>query len=180
MRIAGVNFPVAASFIQVSNELDAIKIQKRLDALEDPISNLHKDVPELSQVIYHALLDNDSPMLSFRPDVYSKYSRPFAILDSQGLIKKFNQGGSYPVQIEVSDPSFILYLFARFEKPEKMDSIVKKVDNCEDGQWLNGYDIQKEIKLPIVFIQAVFDIYQENGFGFCSKTLGECAYFANA
>jgi hypothetical protein len=83
MKIAGVNFPVAASFIQISNELDAIKVQQRLDALEDPISSLHPDVPALSHVIYFALVNNDSSMLNFRDDVYKKYSKAFAILDSK-------------------------------------------------------------------------------------------------
>ncbi|OUS51292.1 hypothetical protein BM607_008470 [Shewanella sp. SACH] len=179
MRIAGVNFPVAASFIQISNEFDAIKIQKRLDALEDPISYLHQDLPALSHVIYLALVENDSSMLILRADVYKKYSRAFAILDSKGLIEKFNELGSlYPVEIKVSDPCFILYLCTRFEETKKMDLLLALVENCEVGKWLNGYEIQKEVQLPIVFIRAVFDVYQAKGFGICSRESNSCAYLA--
>tara|TARA_R110001583_G_scaffold30468_5_gene105285 strand:+ start:319 stop:885 length:567 start_codon:yes stop_codon:yes gene_type:complete len=181
MRVAGVNFPVAASFIQISNELDAIKIKQRLDALEDPISVLHKDLPALSQVIYFALVKNDSFTLNFRDEIYTKYSRAFAILDTKGLIKKYNElGSSYPVEIEVTDPCFILYLCTRFEDTKKMDLLLERVENCEVGQWLNGYEIQDEIQLPIVFIKAVFNVYQANGFGICSKEMRACSYLASA
>ncbi|UAL42137.1 hypothetical protein K8B83_14760 [Shewanella inventionis] len=181
MRVAAVNFPVAASFIQISNELDAIKIKQRLDALEDPISVLHTDLPALSQVIYFALVKNDSSTLNFRDEIYTKYSRAFAILDSKGLIMKFDQADSlYPVAIKVTDPCFILYLCARFEETKKMDLLLSIVDSCERGKWLQGAEIQKEIQLPIVFIQAVFDVYQANGFGICSKAIGACSYSASS
>jgi hypothetical protein len=61
-----------------------------------------------------------------------------------------------------------------------MDLLLEKVENYQVGQWLNGYEIQKEILLPIVFIRAVFDVYQANGFGICSKEPRACSYFASA
>ena len=181
MRVAGVNFPVAASFIQISNELDSIEIQKRLTKLEDPISSLHEDIPSLSHVIYIALAENDSSALNFRDDVYDKYSRAFAKLDSQGLITKHNQAGTiYPALIEVSDASYIAYLATCFEDTKKMDLLFTIVDSCKVGTWLNGHEIQKDIQLPLVVIKAIFDIFASNGFGICSRNIGECTYLANA
>ena len=181
MRVAGVNFPVAASFIQISNELDSIEIQKRLTRLEDPISNLHKDIPDLSNVIYIALAENDSNFLYFRDAVYKKYSRAFAKLDSQDLIIKHSQAGTiYPELIEVSDASYIAYLASRFEDPKKMDILFSIVDSCKVGSWLNGHEIQKDVHLPLVVVKAFFDIFESNGFGICTRNIGECMYLANA
>lgn len=181
MRIAGVNFPVAASFIQISNEIDSVKVEKRLTELEDPISYLHEDIPDLSKVIYFALNDNQSTTLKFRDDVYDKYSRAFAVLDSEGFIKKHNQMGTiYPFAISVIDETYIAYLCARFESKEKMDQLVSIVDLCKVGKWLNGKEIANEIELPVFVVQAVFQIYESKGFGICSKTIGESRYLANA
>lgn len=180
MRIAGANFPVAASFFQIINEMESAKVEKRLDKLEDPISNLHEDVPHLSQVIYIALNDSQSTTLSFRDEVYDKYSRAFAVLDSEGLIKKHNQAGTiYPFAISVIDATYIAYLCARFERKEKMDKLVSIVDSCKVGKWLNGKDIASEIELPLFVVQAIFQIYESKGFGICSREIGASSYLAN-
>jgi hypothetical protein len=181
MRIAGVNFPVAASFIQISNEIAASKVEERLNKLEDPISFLHEDIPKLSQVIYIGLNDNQSTTLSFREDVYDKYSRAFAVLSSEGFIEQHNQAGTiYPFAITVIDETYIAYLCARFENKEKMDKLVSIVDSCKVGKWLNGKEIAAKIELPIFVVQAVFKIYESREFGFVSKTIGESSYQANA
>ncbi|MCR9321557.1 hypothetical protein [Vibrio alginolyticus] len=80
VRIAGVNFPVAASFVQFQAELDSIAMSKRIEKLEDPISYLHEDIQEVSKLIYAQLVTCDSVNLDFGDDFYVKYSRPLAAL----------------------------------------------------------------------------------------------------
>ncbi|MGB1262392.1 MAG: hypothetical protein ACPG52_05730, partial [Cognaticolwellia sp.] len=63
---------------------------------------------------------------------------------------------------------------------KKMDLLFTIVDSCNVGTWLNGHKIQKDIQLPLVVIKAIFDIFESNGFGICSRNIGECTYLANA
>ena len=44
VRIAGASFPVASSLVQLQSELDSDELNRRIQKLEDPISNLHEDV----------------------------------------------------------------------------------------------------------------------------------------
>ena len=52
VRVAGVNFPGAASLVQLQAELDSTAMASRLEKLEDPISYLHEDIPDVAKEIY--------------------------------------------------------------------------------------------------------------------------------
>ena len=90
VRIAGVNFPGAASLVQMQAEIDSAAMESRLKKFEDPISYLHEDIPELAKIIYQNIQVNDSINLNFPDEFYKKYSRPLAALESVGLISKNN------------------------------------------------------------------------------------------
>lgn len=181
IRVAGVNFPGAASLIQLQAEIDSVKFNDRLRKLEDPISYLHEDVPELSKEIYRTLVHQDSVVLNFDDVFYVKYSRALAAIESQGLISKNSVLGSrIPLGINLIDPSYILYMCALAEVDEKMEAIVNIVDSCKVGMWLDGEKIKDEINLPKNVIKAVFQIYESKKYGTCSRESGSCKYMGNA
>jgi len=181
IRIAGVNFPVAASMVQLQAEIDSVKIAERLNKLEDPISFLHEDVPAASKEIYQNLSVNDSVKLVFSDGFYTKYSRPLAALSKKSYISMNSVIGSrIPRGITLTDPTFIMYMCVLAEDQNKMQRIVEIVDTCEIGKWLDGDKLKYQIELPKYVIRAVFEIYEAKDYGILSKTIGSCQYMGNA
>ncbi|MDT3335479.1 hypothetical protein Q4Q49_09200 [Shewanella sp. SP1S1-7] len=181
VRIAGVNFPGAASLVQIQAEIDSVAMINRLNKFEDPISYLHDDIPELSKLIYENLKVNDSTTLDFPEDFYIKYSRPLAALESVGLISKNSVLASrIPLGINLIDASFIMYICNLAEDPKKMCEIIDIVDRCEVGLWLDGNQLKDSVGLPKYVIRAVFEIYEAKGYGILSRAIGSCKYLCNA
>ena len=181
VRIAGVNFPGAASLVQMQAEIDSAAMESRLKKFEDPISYLHEDIPELAKIIYQNIQVNDSINLNFPDEFYKKYSRPLAALESVGLISKNNVLASrIPTGINLIDASFIMYMCNLAEDPKKMLEIVDIVDGCEIGLWLDGEQLKDSLNLPKYVIRAVFEIYEAKGYGILSRTHNSCNYLSNA
>lgn len=179
VRVVGSSFPATSWLVQLQAEINSKELLERLDKLEDPISYLHKDVPELSRLIYQKLklVNSDSVRLTFNDEFYNKYDRALATLESQGYIKGGHiQGKKYAVGIRLVDPSYIMYLCVLEEDGEKMSSLIKVVDNCKNGECLDGNKIQKSIDLPLPVIKAVFNMYELKGYGWCSKEIGSIRY----
>ncbi|MEA2039507.1 MAG: hypothetical protein U9N82_06705 [Thermodesulfobacteriota bacterium] len=181
IRVAGASFPVSSSLVQLQSEIDSKALLERVQKLEDPVSVLHDDVPALAKAIYHKLKSQDSTKLLFDDEFYSKYSRSLAILETQGFIKgRHAVGDKYMSDIRLCDPSFIMYLCAIGEDKSRMEDLLKIVDSCEVGKWLDGKHIKSDIELPLPVIKAVFDIYESKGYGQCSKTIGAVRYMGKA
>jgi hypothetical protein len=179
LRVAGASFPGASSLVQLQAEFDSKVLIERITKLEDPISTLHGDVPELSRQIYRKLKLHNSTVLEFEPPFYEKFSRSLAAIESKGYLKNhYTLGNSYQVSISLIDPYYIMYLCSLEEDSDKMEILLEIVDNCNVGQWLDGSNL--EIDLPLPVIKAVFDIYESNGYGLCSKEVGVCRYMAKA
>ncbi len=179
LRVAGASFPGSSSLVQVQSELDSLEMAKRLQELSDPISYLHKDVPEASKLIYENLRKEDFATLDFSDEFYNKFSRPLAVLDSYGLIsKKHGLGSRIPCGINLIDPSFILYMCNLAEDHHKMQEITDIVDRCEPVLSLDGNTLKDIIRLPVTVIRAVFMVYESKGYGLVSKTIGRCQYIS--
>lgn len=181
VRIAGANFPVAASLVQLQAELDSEVMALRFKKLEDPISFLHEDIPDVSRLIYQKLRDKDSINLDFEEDFYTKYRRALAVLEKERFISKNGVYGSrIPLGINIIDASYIMYMCSLEEASTKMQEIIGIVDRCEVGLWLNGHDLKDSIGVPKYVIRAIFEIYESKGFGILSKEIGSCSYMGNA
>lgn len=91
IRIAGVTFPGAAALgtalVQLQAEIDSASLKKRVSKLEDPISWLHADVPELSRHLYRKLKAENSLKMYFNDEFYVRYSRALAALETCGYLK---------------------------------------------------------------------------------------------
>jgi hypothetical protein len=181
VRVAGVAFPVASSLVQLQAEIDSKSLKERVARLEDPVSYLHDDVPELSREIYRELKLKNSEKFDFDEEFYKKYGRALAALESQGYIKGSHViGKRFAAGIRIIDPSFIMYMCALEVDDSKMEALLKIVDSCNVGEWLDGRRIQEEIDLPLPVIRAVFDIYESKGYGICSKEIRACQYLGKA
>lgn len=181
IRIAGVNFPVAASLVQLQAEIDSEEIAKLIETLRDPISYLHEDIQAVSIRIYEQLQIDDSKVLCFTEEFYSRYSRAIAALDSQGYLTKENAAGcKFPLSLQLTDPSYIMYMCNLVEQPNKMDEITSIVDRCEVGSLLDGKKLAQEIGLPTTVVRSIFSIYESKGYGCLSKEIDACRYIGQA
>ncbi len=180
VRIAGASFPVASSLIQLQSEMDSQALSERVAKLEDPVSHLHEDVPELSRNLYRALKKADSARLYFDDEFYKKFSRALAILESEGcLTGEHSFSKRYHMGIRLMDPSFIMYLCALEENPKKMELLINTVDKCQMGESLNGHKIKDEINLPLPVINSAFEIFESKGYGTRSREIGSSVYLCN-
>jgi len=180
-KVVGASFAGASSLVQLQSEIESNKLSKRVSKLEDPISNIHEDVPELSKELYRALKKEDSTSLSFEESFYTKYSRALASLEAQGYLKgKHAIGKRYAAGIRIKNPLFIMYLCALEEEMSKMETLVDTVNNCKVGEHLRGRKLKETLNLPLPVIEAVFEIFEFKGYGICSKTIGSSSYIGKA
>ena len=181
VRIAGVNFPVAASLVQLQAEIDSSSMVARIEKLEDPVSNLHEDVKSISKIIYIKLRATEFIHLELESSDYNNFSRAIAALNAAGYIHTHNAAGSsIPIGISLSDPSYIMYLCKLFEESHKLEELIGLVDGCMAGEWLDGTSIAGSIGLPVCVVDAVFRIYEAKGFGCVSPEVGDCRYLGQA
>ena len=181
VRIAGASFPVAASLVQLQAEIDAKSLSERVSRLEDPISSLHQDVPEVSRRIYTALKNAEDFPLEFDDAFYGAFARALAALEAERFLEPHHTiGKEYAGGLSVSDPTFVMYMCALAEDRQKMEALISIVDGCAVGQWLDGREIRKTLDLPIPVIKAVFEIFERKGYGVCSPEIGACTYLGNA
>jgi hypothetical protein len=181
VRIAGVNFPVAASLVQFQAEIDAFIMDSRIKKIEDPISNLHEDVKPFSELLYRKIKSTDSIQLELENSDYIKFSRVIALLASAGYFETEHAAGlSVPIGISLSDPTYIMYLCKLFEHTYKMEELIGLVDSCMIGEWLDGNGIAESIELPLCVVDAVFRIYEAKGLGLVSPDVGESSYLGQA
>lgn len=176
-RVVGASLPFVPSLIQLQAEIDSAAIQRRLLALEDPISLLHPDIRDVSEKIYAELVSTDSAKLKFDEAFYARYGRPLAILESQGFINGNHAvGGRYVDGFWLGDPKYVVYLSALYEDQSKMDRLVELLENCKPGQWLHARDFEADIQLPRPVIKALFQLYEARGLGQCSNEIGAVSY----
>jgi hypothetical protein len=177
VRVAGASFPGASSLVQLQSELTSNELAERIRKFEDPISFLHEDVPELSKHLYAELRNRNRTKLEFDDEFYTRFSRPIAALDAKSLIESQHALGRHlPVGIILSDPSYVMYLCALSESSKKMEALVKRVDECKIGEWLDGRKIAEEIELPLPVVADCFQIYESKGYGICSHETGAVNY----
>lgn len=177
VRIAGTAFPVASSLVQLHAEIDSKALLARVVKLEDPVSNLHEDVPELSRQIFQKMKSENSSKLYFSEEFHNTYSRALAVLKSHGYIEG---GNNFVLGIRLIDPSYVMYMCALEEDGEKMKALFQVIESCKIREWLDGKDIKSSIGLPLPVIQAAFDIYESQGYGRCSKIIGLTRYLGIA
>jgi len=166
--------------VQLQAEIDSREMQKRLLALEDPLSSLHPDIRELSNVLY-GLLRSSGNKIPVEPSLYGRYPRAFHILEAEGMIHPNHVlGRTFPAEVWVRNPSYILYMAALFEDADRMDALVALIDAASPKTWLRGTDLANQLGVPMPTIRAVFQMYEQRGLGLLSKEIGTANYCAIA
>lgn len=179
IRSVGSSFPGASSLVQLNSEIESSKVKERLDRLEDPISSLHPDVPEVSSEIYDAVKSSNSNGVDFDDEFYARSSRPLAALEAYGALRGEHAiGKRFACGVRVTSPAYMLYMAALFASSKSMSRLVETVDKCEPGSWIDGDSVASELGLPSPVVRAVFEIYRDKGYGLMSGEIGSNNYMA--
>jgi hypothetical protein len=180
-RIIGASFPYCSSLLQLQAEIDSAAVQRRLLVLEDPISQLHPGIREVSEKLYNELSAKGEATLRFDPGFYSQHGKSLAILEAQGFIVGSHAiGARYVDGLWLQDPRYIVYLCSLYEDQGRMDRLVELLEACPPGQWLRGEEIANALQLPRPVVKALFDLYEQRGLGVCSKEIGAILYLSRA
>jgi len=138
-------------------------------------------VRQTPRLIYKKLKTRNSTRIEFEDEFYKNFSKPLAALESKGFIKGLHSlGHSYQSGIEVTDPTYIMYLCAIAEEAEKMQTLIDVLENAEAGTFLRSKEIDVELPLPV--FRAVFKIYESKGYGMRTTTVeaDNCSYLCKA
>ncbi|WP_100915962.1 hypothetical protein [Pseudoalteromonas spongiae] len=159
---------------------DSKVIDERFKLFEDPISSIHPDVLLVSEVLYIAMVENNSTTIQLTERVFDKYRRSLQMLEARGHIKFTHVAGSrYPLYIHICSPIYTLYTASISEKNKELDEISKLIDTQAVGTWLDGSKIGSDINCPVFLVNSFFELWQEQGIGFKSKTRGSCNFLVN-
>lgn len=162
-------------------QLEGHAIQQRLARLEDPISALHPDVPELSELIYVGIKERGREPVNFTDEFKTRYQRALALLESHGLISGTHTfAGRFYAGVWIANPTYMLYMCMVAEDPDTMQVLMQRVDTAPVNQWIHGLPIAQELALPLRVVDAVFELYESRGLGLRSRTIGESLYLPRA
>ncbi len=176
-KVAGASNPLTAWLVQLEDELAAAELERRVQALEDPLSDLHPDMREVASLIWEQVRESDSRVVELDPGAYKTFARCLAELESLGLIAgRHALGGRFVAGLRVRDPTFTVYMARLFGSGQGVDRVVQAVDSCSEGTWLDGRKLASDCDVPVQLVDAIFRLYEQRGYGIVSKTLGEVAY----
>jgi len=180
VRSVGASFKGAASLAHFQGELDMRAFGERLKRFEDPISQLHEDIPRVSERIYDAVREANGNPFQLDPPTYADFKRPLAILESNGFIRGHHALGTrYAAGIGISDPEYVFYLCSHFEDKLKMKHLISAVDSCAAGKTLRTDDLTADHGVPRLVVDAVLQSFANKGFGILStKISGDQSYSA--
>jgi hypothetical protein len=182
VRMLGTTNPLSAVLVQLQAEIDSVGVQRRLLALEDPVSALHPDIQEVSAKLYEAVAvtETASAHLRFDDAFYTRYSKVLAILEAKRLVTGYHSINRRYSQGLLLEPEYFVYLCARHADQGKMDQLVQCLDDCKRGQWLDGKKIATALQLPPPVVDAMFRLYEAKGLGIRSDTIGEIGFLGRA
>jgi hypothetical protein len=166
VRIAGSAFPVTSALVQLQAEVDATEFERRLSALEDPIGQIHPKLSELCEYIYAQLSNSTvtSPKIELQAEQYAEYGKPLAAIEASGFIKGSHAiGKQFAGGFYISDPTFMLYIQARFGESEPMDRLGGMLENTKVGDQLSGHTLASELQVPLPIVHAMFETYESKG-----------------
>lgn len=172
LSVLSASFPFASNFLQLRSEVSGYKIEKRLQALEDPISALHNTVPDLSKLLYQAIKSDsaNSRWLDKSDLNLDCYRKAILLLHSHGYLE--DKG----YVIEFNAPSYVLYMATLSEKDNIIIELNGYMDSCESGCSIYASDLANSLNLPLALVLSVFEIYESKGYGYYDRTIDYEAY----
>ncbi|AYF14482.1 TPA: hypothetical protein NK304_001795 [Vibrio parahaemolyticus] len=171
--VAGASLPFASNFLQLKSELEGIALEKRLQALEDPISSLHPSVPEVSKFLYDKIKAENSHFIDVVDEELSpEFRKAILLLSGAGWLKKSG------IFIEPLNPAYVVYMAGLCEPDSTLNELVGYVDDCESGVVITAKELCESLKVPSILVLALFQLYSDKNLGLYDKTINHESYVA--
>ena len=170
-------FPGGSFTLQVLGDLETDALRTRLDRLEDPIGQIHPDLPSVAPLLYRGLAEAESGWLRLNEADADRFRRVLQALEGRGMVRsKSYIGAGVVTEFRISSPVFVLYLAERHGSQQGIELVIKQVEELERGRSLNGQLLAADTGVPIRVVQAVFERAEAEGLGRNSRTIGELRF----
>ncbi len=176
VRMAWSTNPLTASLVRFQGEPTSRSAQAKLLESDDPLSALHPGVRELSRLVYDSVKAAGKAHVFFDDAFYARHERALSLLVARGYITTTATGTQRFYGGLRCSAHYLTYMCALYEDPEKMDRLADVMDACEKGRTLDSSVVARQVELPLPVVNAAFEGYEANGWGVCSKTIGEVRY----
>jgi hypothetical protein len=169
--------PGSSTLLQVVSEFEAAAVQKRLENLEDPLARFGPEIDSLCSRLYEEVrgIDECTNLVPWN-EVYAPHLKMLNRLEANGLIEGapalFNRN-AFERGIRLL-PRFVVHLASYYGDAHLCAEMAEGMDQLETG--ITGDKIREQLPLPPMVIDAFFSIYEEEGQGMKSKTVGYSYY----
>jgi hypothetical protein len=189
VKIGGASTPITAALTQWLNEIEQEALEEKIqnlekkfdqktDQIENPILHSHKLAGELLRRL--SIMVRDFGGTSFEiGDELNPYIEILLLWKREGLIEGRDAIGRGLIGVRVSNPYL---LSAIYEHAYGKKALIKLINLTWEQIKMNrgsahGEEISNKLSIPLEHVNAVFDVFELEGKGFRSKTIGE-SYFS--
>jgi len=184
LRSIAASFPVASSLAQWWSEMEsdaqieAIEdLQGEVHKLQNPILFSHPQAKEALEAIYEKIELTDEidwPV----DDELRKYVEVLSLWEKQNFLTVQHAIGNRWISIRLLDPIFVLAVFGAVNDDVAVLRIKQHVWQIikAEGNGVVGDPISETLNVSLVYINSIFQIFESEGKGWKSKTIGE-SYF---
>jgi len=185
LRSVAASVPGAASLSQWWAEMDSDiqteaieKLQSEVQQLKNPILTCHPNAMDALKVLYSRIESTGETSWPVHDDLRA-HLEVLSLWEKSGFIEGHHVVGNRWASIRVVDPIFILAIFASVRGNREAYELRKSVWATirQAGKGVHGEPIAEAHKVPRVYIDALFMIFEAEGKGYKSKTLGS-SYFS--
>lgn len=180
LRSVSASVPIAASIAQWWSEMEADNIQKEVERLKNPIPYSHPKAIELLRIFSKKIEENKVKYVYFDIDDELK---PFIDLlnlwEKQNLIEGRHALGRRWIGLSILSPILIITVcdtvHGEATTKQLIDSTLDIIKEKRGGT--NGRDIANKLKVSLVYIDALFSIFESEGKGVKSESISR-SYFS--
>ena len=181
VRSIAASFPVAASLSQWWSEMDsdtqteAIEdLQDKISTLQNPIPFSHLKAPEALKFIFKMIEETNYNDWETN-DNFKPFYEVFNLWEKKGYLE-----GQHPIgyrwrSVRLTNPYFTIAVYAAVKGDKSVlelrQAVWQYVQN--EGKGVRGEPIADKLNVNLVFIDCLFQIFEEEGKGWKSKTVGE-------
>ena len=184
LRSVAASVPVAASLSQWWAEMDSDaqteaieELREQVSGLRNPIIACHPRAPELLAVFYKRIEETGES--SWLVDVeMTEFLEVLNLWEKQGQVQVQHAIGNRFIRVSFCEPLFIMAIYNAVKgdaATAKLRHSVWRVIKCE-RKGVQGQPIADALGVSLLYVDALFQILEEEGKGWKSKTRGS-SYF---
>lgn len=175
-------FPGGSVVNQFLAEMESAQVDRRLEILENPLSDFGDDAKPLCHLLYKAVQDHADQFTNRVPwsDDLAPYLKTLRRFEACGMLEGspvLGQTNEYLRGVRLS-PRFLVYLGLIGGDAELCKKLSELLDWLASGKGVDGRKIRESIPLPLAVVDAFLTVYEREGQGLKSNEIGASYYIA--